>query len=122
MQAAQLRKGTLEGCILKIIQENETYGYEISERLRSFGFSEVSEGTIYPILLRLERSDLVTAQFQASAVGPKRKYFRLSASGETALNQFYENWSALEKAVNRVFGMEGNQTHESKSQSTEPNQ
>ena len=50
---SQLMRGTLEGCILKIISVEVTYGYEIMERLISFGFDDIREGTIYPLLLRL---------------------------------------------------------------------
>ena len=56
MIPTQMLKGTLEGCILKVISKNETYGYEISEALKDYGFSNISEGTIYPLLLRLEKN------------------------------------------------------------------
>ena len=52
---AQLRKGTLEGCILKIIDREPTYGYAIAATLRESGFADLTEGTLYPLLLRLER-------------------------------------------------------------------
>ena len=52
---AQLRKGTLEGCILKIIDRKPTYGYAIATTLRDSGFADLTEGTLYPLLLRLER-------------------------------------------------------------------
>ena len=68
-------RGTLEGCILKIISIKTTYGYEIIERLQGFGFVEVAEGTIYPLLLRLEKQGNITAEFMPSPLGPKRKYF-----------------------------------------------
>lgn len=52
---SQLLRGTLEGCILKIINDKETYGYEIAENLKLYGFKDISEGTIYPLLIRLEK-------------------------------------------------------------------
>lgn len=59
---SQFFKGTLEGCILKIINDNEVYGYEIAKRLKDFGLYGVSEGTIYPLLLRLEKNGLVISE------------------------------------------------------------
>lgn len=57
MIPSQMLKGTLEGCILAIISKNETYGYEISKQLETYGFGEIAEGTIYPLLLRLEKTE-----------------------------------------------------------------
>ena len=54
---AQLRKGTLEGCILKIIDREPTYGYAIATTLRDSGFADLTEGTLYPLLLRLRRPE-----------------------------------------------------------------
>jgi PadR family transcriptional regulator PadR len=96
-------KGTLEGCILKVISHNETYGYEISQQLKSYGFSEVAEGTIYPLLLRLEKSGLIEAQYRQSAVGPKRKYFTITQIGQNEIENFLCGWNELEKAVNKLF-------------------
>ena len=96
-------KGTLEGCILKVISYKETYGYEISEKLQEYGFTNISEGTIYPLLLRLERNGLVIVKHRESPVGPKRKYFSLSQSGREEMDRFYSNWVELENAVNALF-------------------
>ncbi|MEA4992876.1 MAG: PadR family transcriptional regulator [Oscillibacter sp.] len=103
MISSQMLKGTLEGCILKVIRQKETYGYEISESLRAYGFADISEGTIYPLLLRLEKNELITAQYRESPVGPKRKYFSLTPAGEEELDRFYSSWRELEHAVNSLF-------------------
>ena len=58
MIPSQMLKGTLEGCVLKVISNRETYGYEISQRLLEHGFEGISEGTIYPLLLRMEKNGL----------------------------------------------------------------
>ena len=63
---AQLRKGTLEGCILKIIDREPTYGYAIATTLRDSGFADLTEGTLYPLLLRLERKGLIAAEYRGS--------------------------------------------------------
>ncbi|WP_312159632.1 PadR family transcriptional regulator [Oscillibacter sp.] len=103
MISSQMLKGTLEGCILKVISQQETYGYEISENLRAYGFADISEGTIYPLLLRLEKNELITAQYRESPVGPKRKYFSLAPAGEEELVRFYSSWQELALAVNTLF-------------------
>lgn len=104
---SQMLKGTLEGCILKVISCSETYGYEISENLREYGFADISEGTIYPLLLRLERNGLITAKYRESPVGPKRKYFSISDEGKKELKDFIANWLELFKAVNSVLNNGG---------------
>lgn len=103
MIPSQMLKGTLESCILKIISQKETYGYEISETLKRYGFSEISEGTIYPMLLRLEKKGLITADYRESPVGPKRKYFTITAAGIAEFQQFYESWTELAAAIDRLF-------------------
>lgn len=107
MIPSQMLKGTLEGCILKVISHRETYGYEISQQLLTYGFSDISEGTIYPLLLRLEKNGLITAQFRESALGPKRKYFSTTPQGKVELVNFHTNWTALENAVNKLFNEGG---------------
>lgn len=100
---SQMLKGTLEGCILKIISYEETYGYEILKQLQQYGFSDISEGTIYPLLLRLERNGFILAQYRVSAVGPKRKYFSITSTGQKELENFYREWEELESAVHQLF-------------------
>ena len=56
MIPSQMLKGVLEGCVLAILSGRESYGYEISERLEGYGFGRIAEGTVYPLLLRLERN------------------------------------------------------------------
>ena len=69
----QLMKGTLEGCILLIIGRETTYGYEIMERLSQYGFCGIREGTIYPLLVRLEKKNLITSEYRVSPLGPSIK-------------------------------------------------
>lgn len=106
MIPSQMLKGTLEGCILKVISEKETYGYEISETLKTYGFSDIAEGTIYPMLLRLEKNGLIAAVKKESPVGPMRKYFSLTDEGILELEKFHKNWKELDEAVNTLFGKE----------------
>ena len=107
MIPSQMLKGTLEGCILKVISNKETYGYEISQQLQKYGFSDIAEGTIYPLLLRLEKNESIIAQYRESAFGPKRKYFSITPTGRKELDAFLINWRELEHGVNQLFYIGG---------------
>ena len=103
MIPSQMLKGILENCILQIISCKETYGYEISLQLQDYGFGEISEGTIYPILLRLEKTGSIEAIYKKSSLGPKRKYFTLTKQGKEELNDFIKHWQSLSHAVNTLL-------------------
>ena len=103
MIPSQMLKGTLEGCVLEIISRSQTYGYEISQKLQTYGFGEISEGTIYPMLLRLEKNGLIEAQYNASLLGPKRKYFSITQQGKEELERFRKSFRELEQAVECLF-------------------
>lgn len=102
-------KGVLEGCILEIISRQETYGYEIAETLSGYGFGRIAEGTIYPLLLRLERNGLVLTEYRPSDLGPKRKYYSLSEAGGAALREFRSSYLELETAVNKLLKRDENE-------------
>lgn len=102
MIPSQMLKGTLEGSILAIISVQDSYGYEISRQLEKFGFGNISEGTIYPLLLRLEKNGLISATYRESGRGPKRKYYRLSDPGKDELQQFFDSFEELDQAVHRL--------------------
>jgi PadR family transcriptional regulator PadR len=101
---SQLMRGTLEGCILKIISENTTYGYEILLSLKHRGFEDISEGTIYPLLLRLEKQGSIRSQLLPSPLGPKRKYYSMTDSGRQYLTSFEKNWRQISLAVDQIVG------------------
>ena len=96
-------KGILEGCILKIIDQSETYGYEIVVKLQENGFQDVKEGTLYPLLLRLEKKKLILASYKPSPLGPSRKYYSLTRDGREYLDSFYVNWQETCLSVKRIF-------------------
>ena len=100
---AQLRKGTLEGCILKIIDREPTYGYAIAAPRRESGFADLTEGTLYPLLLRLERKGLIAAEYRAGSGGPSRKYYQLTPDGAQCLAEFVAAWQTTGAAVNRIL-------------------
>lgn len=108
---SQLMRGTIEGCILQLIAGEPTYGYDIVLQLQQFGFDEVKEGTIYPLLLRLEKKGMVSAEFRQSAMGPARKYYTLTDEGRELLASFYESWQQVSQAVERIM-KDGGKEHE----------
>ncbi len=101
--SSQMLKGILEGCILKIISTKETYGYEICESLILYGFENISEGSVYPILLRLQKKGLITYKSEKSPYGPIRKYYYITKDGESYLNDFLSDWEKVGKCVNKVI-------------------
>ena len=98
--------------ILKIVQQRETYAYEISAQLEQYGFGKISEGTIYPIILRMQKNEWVTSVTRESDTGPKRKYYFLTAKGENELQEFWEHWNELDRAVNQLLKQENKEDGE----------
>jgi PadR family transcriptional regulator PadR len=72
-------------------------------KLHQFGLSDVSEGSIYPILLRLQKEQLIYGMMEKSATGPRRKYYHLTAEGHTALAQFIQHWEAIKHPVDKMI-------------------
>lgn len=100
---SQLLKGVLEGCILAVIDQESTYGYELSLKLQQFGLGNISEGSIYPILLRLQKEKLIAGTMQKSEAGPNRKYYHLTKEGEIALIEFKMHWEAIKTPVDKIM-------------------
>lgn len=100
---SQLLKGILEGCILAIIKQESTYGYELSIKLHEQGITNVKEGSIYPILLRLQKERLIEGQMKPSPSGPKRKYYHLTSKGHEALDRFKEYWESIKGPVDLII-------------------
>lgn len=100
---SQMLKGILEGCILAIIHESPTYGYELYVKLSQRGMDAVSEGSIYPVLLRLQKEGLIQGKMKKSDSGPNRKYYTLTGAGENALEQFRGEWKKLSTSVDSIF-------------------
>lgn len=103
----QIVKGILEGCVLKIIERGEMYGYKTVEALNSYGF-EVNEATVYPILTRLQVRELLKTESRPSPLGPSRKYYSLTKNGQESLREFKETWERIQRIVNSVMEGENN--------------
>jgi PadR family transcriptional regulator, regulatory protein PadR len=101
----QLLRGVLDLCLLAVMQDGPAYGYEMTKRLRTRGLAIVGEGSIYPLLGRLERDGLVETYRAASNGGPPRKYYRASRDGERALAAGVSDWRAARDAVDAVLGL-----------------
>ena len=98
----EMLKGVLEGCVLEIISRGDTYGYEITRRLNALGFTDVVEGTVYTILLRLEKNKLVEITKKPSEMGPPRKFFALNDAGREDLKKFWEKWAFVASRINQL--------------------
>lgn len=98
----EMLKGVLEGCVLEIISHEEIYGYEITKRLNALGFSDVVDGTVYTILVRLEKNKLVDITKKKSDMGPPRKFFTLNDAGREELQKFWEKWEFVSGRINQL--------------------
>lgn len=96
----EMLKGVLEGCVLEIISRGETYGYEIASSLRQLGFTDVVVGTVYTILLRIEKNNLVNIENKPSTLGPPRKFYTLNEAGCLELSLFWEKWDFVSSKIN----------------------
>ncbi len=94
-QMTEMLKGTLEGIVLAFLSGQSAYGYEITAWLRDQGFNDIAEGTIYALLIRIEKRGLVDVEKVPSEKGPPRKVFSLNARGQAELNEFWRTWSFL---------------------------
>ena len=98
----EMLKGSLEGCVLEIIGRDKTYGYEITQQLRKLGFTDVVEGTIYTILVRLEKNKLVSTEKVPSEMGPLRKFYMLTEAGHEELKHFWAKWDFVSSKINEL--------------------
>ncbi len=100
----QLRRGTLELCVLRVLSRGEAHGYEIVQRLKQARFLTIREGTVYPVLQRLLRAKLVRAQARKSQVGPPRKCFMLTTQGRMDLYEMEARWTAFVRSIDSLAG------------------
>ena len=101
-QATEMLKGTLEGIVLAILSGRPAYGYEITAWLRDKGFSDIAEGTVYALLIRIEQRGLVDVEKVPSEKGPPRKVYSLNAQGQAQLDEFWTTWTFLADQLDRL--------------------
>jgi PadR family transcriptional regulator, regulatory protein PadR len=98
---SQLRKGAAELAVMSIVGDRERYGVDISDEIRSRAGLEISEGTIYPLLARLQREGMISGRWvEDPGASHPRKYYRLTPQGQAALVQMVEDWQAFAAAMN----------------------
>ncbi|MDR0956166.1 MAG: PadR family transcriptional regulator [Candidatus Nomurabacteria bacterium] len=98
----EMLKGVLEGAVLNEVARGETYGYQIAHTLNGVGFDSVSEGTVYAVLMRLERAGAVKSRKLPSPTGPPRKFYQLTKLGKTDLKNFWRKWDFLSGKLNEL--------------------
>ena len=98
----QLKKGVLELCVLAVLSREDAYGYDIASRLA--GTIDMAEGTIYPLMRRMQGDGLVETYLVESPAGPSRKYYRLTAAGQASFAAQRNAWRAFAMAVETTLG------------------
>lgn len=101
--ATELRRGTLEYCVLALLRKEPRYGFDLVRALGQVDGLVTSEGTIYPLLSRLRRDGLVETSWKESTSGPPRRYYELTPAGKRALEQFKTEWDRYTRAVTRLL-------------------
>ena len=103
--AQQLKKGVLDMVVLKLIRDRDTYGYELLQELelKGAGFFSLKEGTLYPVLYRLEDNGLIQAFWKTGEgrISPK-KYYQITEDGKRVLAEYQEIWNNFEMCVDRL--------------------
>jgi PadR family transcriptional regulator, regulatory protein PadR len=105
----ELKRGSLELIVLHLLEPGEAYGYQIVSKLteETNGSLEVSDGTLYPVLYRLERAGFVSVRWETPDRGVPRKYYRLTAAGRQELARLTHEWTTFAKAMERLLRQGG---------------
>lgn len=98
----QFKKGVLDMCVLAMLRDGDSYGYDIADTLSSKIL--LADGTVYPILRKLAADGLVTTYLKESQNGPPRKYYHLTDKGLELLNQYVEDWNNFNNVVREIIG------------------
>lgn len=98
----QLKKGVLELCVLALLSQHDSYAYEIASRLAE-GI-DMGEGTIYPLMRRMQSDGLVDTYLVESSSGPPRKYYKLTEAGKESFVAQKAEWAAFSRAVEAILG------------------
>jgi PadR family transcriptional regulator, regulatory protein PadR len=100
----ELRRGTLEMVLLHVLSERSMYGYEITSELRerSGGLFELKEGTLYPVLYRLEAAGQLSTEWQTQDRGVPRKYYGITDAGRAEMHRQVEQWRGFVAVVSSL--------------------
>ena len=101
----ELKRGSLELIVLHLLSPGEAYGYEIASKLaaQTNGALEVTDGTLYPVLYRLERAGFVAIRWETPERGVPRKYYRLTDSGRAELDRLKTEWTNFARAMAKLL-------------------
>ncbi len=102
--SAQLKKGVLDLCVLNIVMNEDSYGYDIYQNINED--LSISESTIYPILRKLVKEGFCETYLAESNEGPPRKYFKITELGEVKLKTLRKEWNGFYSTVNKMLGSE----------------
>ena len=102
-RSSQLLKGVLDMCLLALIAQKPCYGYEMISKMQEQGLTLVAEGSIYPLLSRLEKNNYIEGYLVSSQQGPKRKYYRILPAGEKQLLIWNNEWHHFTQSVAKVM-------------------
>ncbi|MEN0024962.1 MAG: PadR family transcriptional regulator [Microbacterium sp.] len=120
-QMTEMLKGTLEGIVLALLAEQPAYGYEITARLRDHGFTDIAEGTIYALLVRIEQKKLVDVEKVPSEKGPPRKVYSLNPAGTHELDEFWSTWTFLAQRIDQLNSTTAHSTNTTNSTTDKEN-
>jgi PadR family transcriptional regulator PadR len=102
----QLRRGSIQYCVLALLRNGDRYGFELTRTLAEADGLVTSEGTVYPLLARLRQEGLVDSRWEESVQGPPRRYYRLTAEGHVALETFTTQWRRFRNAIDGLLDEE----------------
>ena len=102
----ELLKGSIEILLLSLLVEEDCYGYDMTRKIRllSDDAYHMNEGTLYPALKRLEKKECVTSYWRDEASGKRRKYYSITSSGRTELNNKLSGWKQINQLIERTIG------------------
>lgn len=99
---AQMRKGFLEYCVLLVLKNKAAYTSEMIKELKAAKLIVV-EGTLYPLLTRLKKEDVLDYRWEESTKGPPRKYYQVTEKGRKILNELNTEWSIIAESIDTII-------------------
>jgi len=102
-RGSRLLRGILDACLLALVAERDRYGYELAQALRGAGLDIVKDGSIYPLLARLERRGALTSYRAPAAAGPPRRYYAITERGRTELEDARRVWALVARGVDAIL-------------------
>ncbi|MEM9546995.1 MAG: PadR family transcriptional regulator [Bacteroidota bacterium] len=99
---SQVKKGTLEFILLSVLQGKELYGYELIEESKKYASIDIAEGTLYPLMNRLRKANLVQSRWVEQESGIPRKYYTITNPGNAMLKDMRQYWEGLNSTIHKL--------------------